>query len=276
MFLAANASAEVITFKSPPQPSMKGANDISLTLDKAMAKGVALQPEVFDNPGSLSTNKKTVTFKVPAGVDARVKPGQRVTGTITLAKGEKGPVDIKYAWSYPAKKKAEIPAPAADIAVAVNKVMVGGQLEGLVTITNRDSAPAAFSDFLLGYNIPQAYFGDSNSELAAIDTNNLYLSSTFGTTMVSDSLSTLAGGATATFEFGLGKVDALDYIALDFNVTDTSGDTYNFGIGDNAQPVPEPASLSLLAVGTALASLFRCRARKRSGTVSVNASDAEV
>ncbi len=260
--LSTTASAEqFINFTTNKQPDKIGATDLRITLNQNIGKGRAVLPTDTWDPKNTTIAGKSITFNTLAG--SSVGTGDVATGTISLKNAApKGATSVVSAyWSYPGNK-ADIMIPVPQVGVQISKIDVGGKMEGEVTVSNMGSSTVSFSNFLLGYNIPQYRFGDSDAQLAGISTNNLYLSSNFGTTMVGDGLSSLAGGSSASFTFGLGSVTAADYIAVSFNTTDTYGHTFGVGMANNVQSVPEPASMALLGTGLAAGVFARSRARK--------------
>ena len=115
--------------------------------------------------------------------------------------------------------------------------------------TSDTGATEYFSNFLLSYNIAAANFVDTGEGLQNTFENNLYIS--LGVS-VPASLTSLAPGGTATFDFGAGLVDKYDYIAFSFDSysspalssSDSLGST---GFADNV--VPEPSTWALLMLG---------------------------
>jgi hypothetical protein len=135
-----------------------------------------------------------------------------------------------------------------------------------VVVTNDSGATEYFNNVLLSYNIPAADFVDTGDGLENLTVNNLYILSGVP---VSTSLTSLAPDAKAIFTFGLDSVDALDYIALSFDVYSSSslspGDYLgSMGVADNA--VPEPSTWAMMLIGFAGLGYSAYRRRSRVAT----------
>src|SRR5262249_53276407 len=151
-----------------------------------------------------SSAGNAVTFDTVAGMT--INTGERVTGTISLASSIRNLQIIGAAWSYPDQSVQEFTMPPT--AVRITKLDVGGGgtgLQGEVVVTNTSADTIYFQDVALSYNIPEYHFFDDGVQLANLTTNDLFVSSGVP---VPVSLTSLAGGASATFDFGAGLVNA--------------------------------------------------------------------
>jgi hypothetical protein len=234
-----------------------GPTDLQLTVTNGavISKGTAVLPGgVWPAPGKTGNGiaaGNLITFNVIPGFP--LAAGDVATGTISLTKGIANLAITAAQWSYPIPL-APIPFTFGKNAVTITKLDIGGGgtgLEGEVVVTNDSGATEYFSNVLLSYNIPAADFVDTGDGLENLTVNNLYILSGVP---VSTSLTSLAPDAKAIFTFGLGSVDALDYIALSFDVYSSSslspgGYLGSMGVANNA--VPEPSTWAMMLIGFA-------------------------
>jgi hypothetical protein len=251
-------AGKFIDFTTPKAPANGGFDptdlQITVTNGTTISKATAVLPNVAWPPAGKTGNGviagNVVTFNALPGF---LRAGDVVTGTISIAKGVPNLAVTDAEWSYRIPL-ANQPVNFAKNGVKVSKLDIGGGgtgLEGEAVVTNETGATEYFSNFLLSYNIPAADFVDTGEGLANLSTNNLYISSGVS---VPASLTSLAPGEMATFDFGAGLVDKYDYIAFSFDAYSTpslSPSSYlgSTGFADNA--VPELSTWAMLMLGFA-------------------------
>ena len=243
--LSFNSPAEALSFVRQPLQNQTGkeVSNLKLTFDRFVGGGGA-----DSGFNSAVTDGRMITYSSSTG--ATVGPLGSVTSTTFFSFGEGNLVSGE--WSFPENPDGTTPdnqritgIPKIKTKDNVNK----GKKTGQLRIENDDSNPILVTNFMVAKDVPSIFFGTSESELAALNENNLFIDE--GEFVSFPPNFSLAIGESITFD--LGAVNDVDnYIVANFDIAFASDPDNKFNIGHASRtPVPEPSStLSFLALGT--------------------------
>lgn len=224
------------SYKGIKNDTGKSATDLKLTYNRVVFGGVS---DTFSNQPVL--NGKMITFSGGEVPNTKTDSGVSFFDT---KDGVQKTTLVKSEWSFPADPNQEKKVPQVG---KEDRKKPGNSLDGFIDIFNEDSVTLFFSNFRIAKDVPETFFGTSDTELQALIDNELFIDQGILVPFPS-SFSLLPS---QSIRFDLGIVTEADYLVTVFDVDFSSTPTNDLITLGHASKniIPEPSTFILFAVG---------------------------